>query len=251
MRLSTHCFAVTGLGYTSPWSVNAGFVAGQETTLVIDTGACAPAAATIHGYAALARPGNRLMVVNSERHFDHIGGNSYFRERGAEVYGHPGVQRTNEEFRSEIAEFNDRIRNPARRLRREAEVFYRGTTLANPNRPISDDTRLDLGERPVEILLTPGHTPTNLSVYVPSDGVLFCGDCLVNGYLPNLDCGGIAGWQEWLQSLARISALAPKTVVPGHGPVAAGDEVTRLIATVRQTLEKAIETGLSPTGAAQ
>ena len=44
MRLSNRCFAVTGLCYLPPWSVNAGFVTGDETTLIIDTGANAAAA---------------------------------------------------------------------------------------------------------------------------------------------------------------------------------------------------------------
>jgi hypothetical protein len=47
MRLSDRCFAVTGLAYVPPWSVNSGFVAGEQITLVIDTGANALAAATI------------------------------------------------------------------------------------------------------------------------------------------------------------------------------------------------------------
>jgi hypothetical protein len=57
------------------------------------------------------------------------------------VYGHAGIDRTDPEFRSEISEFNEQISNPARRAQREAEV-------------------------------TPGHTPTNVSVYVPADGLL-------------------------------------------------------------------------------
>ena len=102
MRLSNRCFAVTGLGYLPPWTVNAGFITGDEITLIIDTGANAAAASTIHGYASVARPSNRLLVLDTERHFDHIGGNGYFRERGIDVYGHASIQRTDDEFRAEI-----------------------------------------------------------------------------------------------------------------------------------------------------
>jgi cyclase len=84
-------------------------------------------------------------------------------------------------------------------------------------------------------------------VYVPSDGVLFCGDCLVNGYLPNLDAGSILDWSIWLKSLDRVAALAPRVVVPGHGPVATGDDVPRLIESVREVLHRSIEAGTSPT----
>jgi len=214
MRLSDRCFAVTGLAYVPPWSVNAGLVVGEQITLVIDTGANALAAATIHGYASAARPGNRLIIINTEKHFDHIGGNGFFRELGVDVYGH-GIQRTEDEFRSEIAEFNGQISSPTRRAECEAEVFYSGTKLANPNRPISQDTVLNLGGSEAQIILTPGHTSTNLSVYVPSDGVLFCGDCLVNGYLPNLDCGTQADWQDWLESLDALQAWRQRSLYRG------------------------------------
>ena len=149
--------------------MNAGFITGDEATLIVDTGANAAAAATIHGYASLARPSNRLLVLDTERHFDHIGGNGYFREHGIDVYGHASIQRTDEEFRAEISEFNGEISNPARRSRHESEVFYHETRLANPNCPISEDSGMNLGDCEIEILLTPGHTPSNISVYVPAE----------------------------------------------------------------------------------
>jgi glyoxylase-like metal-dependent hydrolase (beta-lactamase superfamily II) len=243
MRLSDHCYALTGLGYLPPWSVNAGFVAGSETTLIVDTGACALAAATIHGYACAVRSKNRIQVIDTERHFDHIGGNSYFRDRGIDVYGHARLRRTEDEFRAEIDDFNRAIPNSARQARREAEAFYSGTRLENPNLPIKGDTEMDLGDCEVEIIMTPGHTPTNLSVWVPRDQVLFCADCLTNGYLPNLDAGKLPDWREWLRSLDRIERLNPSVVVPGHGPVAIGDDITPLIASVRGILKQAIADG--------
>jgi len=247
LRLSSRCFAVTGLGYSPPWTMNSGFVAGDESTLILDTGGNALAGATIHGYATAVRPRNRLLVLNLEKHFDHIGGNGYFRERGIDIFGHAGIQRTEAEFADEIDEFNNSIPNPARRARHEAEVFFTGTKLTNPNQPLPDDMQMELGNCEVEILLTPGHTPTNISVYLPSDGVLFCADTLINGYLPNLDAGSIADWHIWIESLDRIAVLAPGIVVPGHGPVAVGDEVPRLIERVREVLRQSIEAGRSPT----
>lgn len=247
MRISDRCLAVLGLGYLPPWTVNAGFITGDESTLVVDTGANAATASTIHGYASIARPSNRLLVLNTERHFDHIGGNGFFRDLGIDVYGHVSIERPEDEFRAEVDEFNAQISNPARRAHREAQVFYHNTRLANPNCPIAEDSRMDLGNCEIEIPLTPGHTPSNISVWVPSGEVLYCGDCLVNGYLPNLDAGSKDDWLIWLNSLDRIDELAPQTVVPGHGPVATGSQVGDLIASVRDVLTRAIQRGRSPT----
>jgi glyoxylase-like metal-dependent hydrolase (beta-lactamase superfamily II) len=251
MRLSDHCYAVTGLGYVQPWCVNAGFIVGDEMTLVVDTGGNTLAAQSIHGYASTARPGNKLRVINTEKHFDHIGGNGYFREVGIDVWGHAGIARTPDEFQAEIAEFNDAIRDPVRREHFEARAFFHRTNPANPNCHIQDDTIFDLGGRSAEILLTPGHTPTNLSVWVPDDGVLFTGDCLIREYLPNLDAGSRADWQLWLESLGRIERLKPNFVVCGHGPISRGDEIPVAIDSVRKVLMEAVKRGFSPTSSRQ
>lgn len=249
MRVSERCFAVTGLAYIPPWSVNAGFVAGDRTTLVIDTGATALSAGSIYGYASAVRPGNRIAVFNTEKHFDHIGGNGFFRERGAEIHGHPSIARTKEEFAQERTEFNAAIVSRSRRELREEDAFYYGTTLMNPDLHVKDGDRFDLGECMVEAIATPGHTPTNLSAWVPEDRVLFCGDCLVNGYVANLDGAGVGDWREWLKSLERIERLKPRAIVPGHGPVALEDDVFRLIGTVRGEIQHALAAGATRTSA--
>jgi glyoxylase-like metal-dependent hydrolase (beta-lactamase superfamily II) len=251
VRLSRACYAVTGLGYAPPWCVNAGFIVGDKVTLVVDTGGNALAAATIYGYATAVRNPNRLIVLNTEKHFDHIGGNSYFAQHSnIDIWGHPALKRTEAEFTAEIEEFNGLIPNRARRERREAEVFFGGTQLTLPTRKVQPGAAFELGGTVAEIHFTPGHTPTNISVWVPEDRVLFAGDCLVNGYLANLDAAGPGGWLTWLDSLEIIEALDPKFVVCGHGPVARDGDVSRIIQTVRRTLEAAIESGHSPTAAA-
>ena len=216
MRLSDRCYAVTGLGYSPPWSVNAGIVAGDLLTLAVDTGGNTLAAQLIYGYASAVRLGNQLRVINTEKHFDHIGGNAFFLERGIEVWGHSGIRRTPGEFQEEIAGFNAAIPNAARRQRGEASAFFWQTRMANPNRQIETDTCFDLGGLTAEILLTPGHTPTNLSVWVPQDRVVFTGDCLIREYLPNLDAGTPSDWQTWLESTGTPRGTAAGN--RGSGP---------------------------------
>src|SRR5579883_3235438 len=176
MRLTDRCYAVTGLAYSPPWYVNAGFIVGDRITLVVDTGGNAAAGATVHGYASAVRPGNQLRVLNTEKHFDHIGGNTVFRSHGIDIWGHAALVRTPDEFRAEIAEFNDAIPNPVRRAEGEAEAFFAATNLTTPNCRLDVDTEWDLGNLRVEVLFTPGHTSTNISVWVPSERVLYTGD---------------------------------------------------------------------------
>lgn len=247
MRITDHCYAVTGLGYSSPWCVNAGFVVGDAITLIVDTGGNTLAAQTVHGYACAARPANKLRALNTEKHFDHIGGNGYLRAQAIDVWGHAGIARAHEEFQAEQFEFNDAIPCPVRRARHEERAFFYQTNLINPNCPIERETTFDLGGVQAEILLTPGHTRTNLSVWIAQDRVLFTGDCVVREYLPNLDAGGSDDWKLWLDSLDKIEALKPEFIVGGHGPVARGDEIPAALNAMRKVLSEAIVLGVSPT----
>lgn len=248
MNLSDTSYAVTGLGATPPWVVNAGFIVGQTRTLVIDTGMNRLAGQTIFGYATAVRPGNELLVINCEPHFDHIGGNGFFREQGADIYGHPDIQRTVAQFRAEKDEYNQSITNPVRQTARETEAFFTETDVVNPNRPLAAGDRFDLGSVEVEIIATPGHTPLNLSVYNRTDEVLFCADCIVTGYIPNLETGQIKDWQSWRASLDTIAALNPKVVLPGHGNILRGTAVGPAIDRMRHIIKQAIQQGQAPTG---
>jgi len=247
MQLTAHCFAVTGLAYFTPWCVNAGFVAGEETTLIIDAGGNTLAAQTLHGYAATARAGNQLILINTEKHFDHIGGNSFFHGLGIEIWGHPQLVRTTAEFEAEIAGINAAIPDPVRRERKEASAFFYETHLTLPDHHVHAGHKFSLGELNAEVLFTPGHTQTNLSVWVPQEGVLYTGDCVVREYLPNLDASTPADWPLWLDSIDRIEALRPEFLVPGHGPVARGAAISGALDSMRSVLHEAIERGLSPT----
>jgi glyoxylase-like metal-dependent hydrolase (beta-lactamase superfamily II) len=224
MRISPHAFAVTGLGFIPPWSVNAGFIVGAERTLVVDTGPTSHAARTLLGYARAVRPSNTLLAVNTERHMDHLLGNGFFRANGIDVYGHPSIRRTAADLVAEIEEMNRCIPQPFRRERGEAAVFFNGTTVENPNRPIEAETVLDLGVCEARLIPTPGHTASNLSVFCPTDGVLFSGDCVVEGYAPNLDDPGMDP-AAWLISLELLSGLKPAVLVPGHGEILTGNAV--------------------------
>jgi glyoxylase-like metal-dependent hydrolase (beta-lactamase superfamily II) len=249
MRISPRCYAVTGLGYSTPWCVNAGFIVGDGATLLVDAGANRLAAQTLHGYATAVRPGNQLMLVNTERHFDHMGGNGYFHGLGVPIWGHAGIVRQPADFEREIAEFSAEIIDPARRAFDEGRAFYAGTTLANPDHPIREDRTIEFGGCAARILLTPGHTLTNLSVWFPEDGVLYTGDCLIRGYVPNLESGGPDEWKLWLQSLDRLEALPVRVLMTGHGLVSRDGEVKECIARVRAVLIEALSRGRAPTGA--
>jgi len=241
MRLSVHCHALAGFAYLPPWSVNAGFVLGATRTLIVDSGPTAQAAATILGYAETAGPANALLAVNTERHLDHIAGNHLLRSRGVDVWGHPSVRRTAAELAADVAEYAATVPDPRRSRDGEGEIPFLGTRITNPNVDVERECSIDLGGVIAEILLTPGHTPANLVVWIAGDGVAYTGDSVVSDYRPNLESGGPAEWRSWLDALDRIEALAASILVPGHGRILRGaGEIGRELERVRRCLREAL-----------
>ena len=74
----------------------------------------------------------------------------------------------------------------------------------------------------LQVVETPGHSPGHLSYFLPSAGILFCGD--------SMRSDGKRGFRasrsrnDWDQALASVSVkkqarLGAQIVCPGHGPV--------------------------------
>jgi len=248
VKISKSCYAITGLSAEAPWAVNSGFVIGDHSTLIIDTGSNYLSAQTIFGYSTGVKAENEILVVNTEPHFDHIGGNSFFRERGIDIFAHPGIGKTLEAFTATKDDFNRTIKNPVRQAANEAEAFFYNTVLANPNNPLMQGDKLDLGGIAAKIFETPGHTPFNLSIFIEPDRVVYCGDCVVSEYLPNLEGGGQQDWINWLDAITAIEGLEPIAIVPGHGPVIVGQSsITIELERMRSILHTAIRESKAPT----
>jgi glyoxylase-like metal-dependent hydrolase (beta-lactamase superfamily II) len=247
MKVSPSCYAICGFGFTPPWSVNAGFIAGQSISLIVDAGPSAMAAQSILGYARAVRPGNQILLVNTEGHLDHILGNCVFAEEGIEILGHGSIHRTASDFKECLHEFNAAILDPVRQRAAEQETFFSGTRVVNPHVAIHVETTLELGSIRAEILLAPGHTKSNLLIWIPAEGVLFAGDTVVSGYIPNLASGATDQWILWKNALNRILNLRPTILVPGHGPVQKGLAIQETISRILAFLETAIQTGSAPT----
>lgn len=248
MKISESCYAVQGLYFIPPWSVNAGIVAGNNKTLVIDTGSNVLSAQTIYGYAQAIDSSNQIEVLNTEKHLDHMGGNSFFHKQGITIYGHKLINRDKELIHEYRNSFNSLIENRVRREKMEGSVILVDTEITNPDNPINSEITLELGGINVDIIMTPGHTPTNLSAFISTEGVLYSGDCIVNKLIPNLEEGSPEEWRIWKVSLERIKKLSPEFIIPGHGEVITGKKrLLEEIERIDQILDRAIETGAAPT----
>jgi glyoxylase-like metal-dependent hydrolase (beta-lactamase superfamily II) len=127
---------------------------GAQRALLIDTGAISdaremPLAPTVH--SLLPRADFPLTVVHTHGHLDHRSGDAQFTgDSHAEVVG---------------AKLED------------VQRHFRFTRWPN------DAAQIDLGERIVDVLPTPGHYISELSYYDRQTGLFFSGDLLLPGRL--------------------------------------------------------------------
>ena len=73
----------------------------------------------------------------------------------------------------------------------------------------------------LQVVETPGHSPSHLSFYAPSVHVLFCGDAMKSKDKSLRVSSSRNNWDQALvdESARKLSKLGAKIVCPGHGSV--------------------------------
>lgn len=151
------------------------------------------------------RRARATLVVDTHPHADHVGGNAAFPD--ARVVAHPVTA--------------DSVRRLAADPSLLAGLFpahsgeLSGLQLRVPE-PV-EPTALELAPGLEVVALGPAHTPVDLALLVPEAGVLVAGDLCFNQVTP-LTLPGHANLAGWANALDRLAALAPRVVIPGHGP---------------------------------
>jgi len=90
-----------------------------------------------------------------------------------------------------------------------------------------------------------GHTESDAVLFLPQERIAFMSDLLFIGHQPYLG-GGDPG--RLLHILDEVSALAPKLLVPGHGPVGTADSLTQMgeyVHTLDRLARKMVQDGVA------
>ena len=199
-------------------------IVGEKRALLFDTGM---------GISNLKKVIARLtklpiILLNSHTHNDHVGDNWEF----SRIYGMD----------------TDFTRQNARGSRVDAQTEITSDQIcgglpkgfdskAYATRPwkitayTHDGYRFDLGNRTLEVIATPGHTPDSISLLDRANGLLFTGDTYYPApiwlFRPETDLDAYA------VSIRRLAALAPqvKVVMGAHNiPVASPTLLAKLVA---------------------
>ena len=204
---------------------NGGIVAGRSGVVVIE------AFGSEAGARWMAEQATRLTgrapthVVATHYHGDHTGG-----LRGSMVGGEPAVLAT------------DVTRDLTLERNRDApNEILRNVEELDARRP----TEIDLGGRSLIVVPRRGHTDSDVTLEIPEQGVVFCGDLIWNDMFPNyVD----ATPSRLTRAVRLIRTRGATTYVPGHGPLAddaAVDAYIGLLDHVEAAARTAVERGQS------
>lgn len=94
-----------------------------------------------------------------------------------------------------------------------------GVEVVDGSRVLQGRATLPAGDGAVEIVPTPGHSPDHACLWDAGSRALFAGDLMVKGGTIMIAASSGGSLREYLASLARVRALSPARVYPGHGPV--------------------------------
>ncbi|MBS1850722.1 MAG: MBL fold metallo-hydrolase [Acidobacteria bacterium] len=155
-----------------------------------------------------------ITVLNSHTHFDHIGDDWEF----SEIFGVDTPFTRGNEKGGTHAQLAEAVA-PERfcgALPRGFQPEKYAIPAFHVTHFVKDGDVLDLGDRKLEVLLTPGHTPDALCLLDRENKLLFTGDTFYSGpiflYVPETNVA------DYRRSVDRLAALAPQLelLLPSH-----------------------------------
>jgi len=227
---------------------NSGIVDLGDQTLIFDTTLSPASAADLCVAAEMLTGKSVTYVLNSHWHQDHVFGNAIF---APEVEVHSTTRTCEliaEKIPAIILEFKDHwpkqlkewseraklAKDETERLDYEDGVRFAQSIIDTfpqlelrlPDHTFTERAVFKGTKRSVEfITLGGGHTDSDAFLYLPAEHIIFTGDLLVTKNHPGMKSGHP---RDWLDILAKIKALDPSRLVPGHGELGTLDDVITL-----------------------
>jgi glyoxylase-like metal-dependent hydrolase (beta-lactamase superfamily II) len=179
---------------------------GSEYSLLIDTGL---GICNIHNQVKKLTD-KPIIAIATHIHWDHIGGHQFFPN----FYAHEAeLNWLNGEFPLTLEQIKDMVVDRCK-LPDGYDVDKYELFQGRPTKVLKNNEMLDIGNRFIQLLHTPGHSPGHMCFWEKEHGYLFTGDLVYKdtlfAYFPSTDP------EAYLNSLEHIAMLPVKHVFPAH-----------------------------------
>ncbi|KSF77999.1 MBL fold metallo-hydrolase [Pseudomonas paraeruginosa] len=166
-----------------------------------------------------------LLAVASHTHFDHIAGHHEFAERLA----HPAEAELLAAPDGDNTLARSYVGDEMFEAHPECPLCYAEYRVraAPATRLIDEGDVLDLGDRALQVLHTPGHSPGGISLWEAATQTLFSGDIVYDG--PLVEDAYHSNLDDYAASLARLRELPVRTVHGGHFASFSGERLRDMI----------------------
>ena len=211
-------------------------IEGESGAMLVDTGVASSVADSLLPYlSATGMTAEQIRwVVCTHGDFDHVGGNRAVRAvaPGAALLCGAGDERLLGDVEVIIAErYGELAAEHGVGDSPEVTEWIRSVTnSASPDIVVSGRTAVELGNRTVEILQTPGHSAGHLSIWDARTGSLLIGDAVLHRGL--LTAAGSPAFPptyrdvtSYRSTIASLERLQAGTLLTAHYPVLTGPEV--------------------------
>ncbi len=188
---------------------NAGFVVTDAGVVVVDAlGTPALGAQLLRAIRGVtAKPLRRVILTHY--HADHFYGVAPLKAAGAEIWAHRAAL--------DYLEGGEGQRRLAQRARDLFPLLEETMPLVRADHWLDADESFTLGGVRFDVIyMGPAHSPEDLIVAVPQEGVVFVGDILFAGRIPFV---GEADSKRWLERINQLLKAQPRIMVTGHGEV--------------------------------
>ena len=84
--------------------------------------------------------------------------------------------------------------------------------------PLADGDLIRVGDEEIAVIHTPGHAPDHIALWHEASRSAFTGDLLIATGSVMIQWSRGGNLSDYVRSLQRLLALAPRTILPAHGP---------------------------------
>ncbi len=197
---------------------------GAEKALLIDTGlGVANIKDVVDNLTKLP-----LIVATTHVHWDHIGGHKYFDK----IAVHEIERRWLTNFPLPLNVVKSNLQDKNCVFPKEFDIEEYIVFQGQPQIILHDNEVIDLGNRKIKVIHTPGHSPGHCCYFEEEKGYLFSGDLIYKGcldiYYPTTDIN------DFEKSILKIKQLSVNRILPAHHSL---DVSTKIISKIENAFK--------------